>query len=299
MPLSRPGCWAYPDMLEVGNMNNDTEERAHFGAWIIVSAPLILGFDLTNQTILNRVWPLISNTEALAISQTWAGHPGRLLQSFFPPPPTSTDDYLWAVECNASDKTQSKFTYDNSTQALIYQGANGERLCIDYSNPQELTAQSCGSTSNQKFQYQNNNFKAVTNGQCVDVLYYAGPYVRLTGCGNGCQQHFVLNSTTGTWSTTCTEFRPLRCISVKPENPFSGWQLWGKPQLNGTFGTVFINNDPHESYTVTINFTQFNITGSASVRDIWNRKDLGTFQTSFTTDRVNGHDSRFYLFSPT
>lgn len=29
---SRPGGWAYPDMLEVGNLKNATEDRTHFGA---------------------------------------------------------------------------------------------------------------------------------------------------------------------------------------------------------------------------------------------------------------------------
>ena len=32
----RPGCWAYPDMLEVGNFvgpNSYNESRTHFGAW--------------------------------------------------------------------------------------------------------------------------------------------------------------------------------------------------------------------------------------------------------------------------
>jgi len=149
------------------------------------------------------------------------------------------------------------------------------------------------------FTFTNNNFKATTNGQCVDVLYYAGPYIRLTGCNNGCEQHFNLNSTTGLLSTSCTNFRPMRCVSIKNENPFSGWQLWGKPQLKGTYAVFFLNNDPSQNYNMTINFAQLNISSSqVQVRDIWNRKDLGTFQNSFTTDRVLGHDSRFYLFTP-
>jgi len=54
-PLSRPGCWAYPDMLEVGRVAEPapgtffTWNRAHFGAWVIVSAPLILGMRLTDE----------------------------------------------------------------------------------------------------------------------------------------------------------------------------------------------------------------------------------------------------------
>jgi len=79
-PISQPGCWAYPDMLEVGNgALTHTESRSHFGAWCIVSSPLILGFDLTNSQKMDSVWDIITNTEAIQVSQTWAGHPGRLI----------------------------------------------------------------------------------------------------------------------------------------------------------------------------------------------------------------------------
>jgi alpha-galactosidase len=79
-PMSQPGCWAYPDMLEVANGQLTLDEsRSHFGAWCVVSSPLILGFDLTNTNKMNQVWDVITNTEAIAVSQTWAGHPGRLL----------------------------------------------------------------------------------------------------------------------------------------------------------------------------------------------------------------------------
>ena len=87
-PVSRPGCWAYPDMLEVGRMpeHNDAESRSHFAAWAIVSAPLVLGFDLSDETKMAAAWPIISNEEVIAISQTWvagAAYPsGRLLKSW-------------------------------------------------------------------------------------------------------------------------------------------------------------------------------------------------------------------------
>lgn len=91
-PLSQPGCWAYPDMLEVGNIINGTFEwnRAHFGAWCIVSAPLILGLDLTNRELVAPLIPLITNPEALAVNQLWAGHPGRLAFQYSPPSLRST-----------------------------------------------------------------------------------------------------------------------------------------------------------------------------------------------------------------
>jgi len=90
-PLSRPGCWAYPDMLEVGRMpeHNAAESRSHFSAWALVSAPLILGFDLSDDAKVETAWPVISNREVIAISQQWvagADHPsGRLLKSWQAP----------------------------------------------------------------------------------------------------------------------------------------------------------------------------------------------------------------------
>jgi len=75
-PLSRPGCWAYPDMMEVGRLATHLEDRSHFGGWAIVSSPLILGLDVLNNTLLDQVWPVISNKEAIAVNQEWNNHPG-------------------------------------------------------------------------------------------------------------------------------------------------------------------------------------------------------------------------------
>eukprot|EP00456_Euglypha_rotunda_P047149 TRINITY_DN37590_c0_g1_i2.p1 TRINITY_DN37590_c0_g1~~TRINITY_DN37590_c0_g1_i2.p1 ORF type:complete len:269 (-),score=49.48 TRINITY_DN37590_c0_g1_i2:11-739(-) len=83
--LTGPGCWPYPDMLEVGVTNSQTdnvptlnyvEARSHFGAWCVVSSPLVLGFDLTNETTVQSVWDIVTNTEAININQQWAGFPG-------------------------------------------------------------------------------------------------------------------------------------------------------------------------------------------------------------------------------
>ena len=86
-PLSQPGCWSYPDMLEVGVRGQNgrsegglsaAEERTHLGLWQVLSSPLTLSFDLGNRTLMDEMWPLLTNREALAVSQSWAGHPGAL-----------------------------------------------------------------------------------------------------------------------------------------------------------------------------------------------------------------------------
>lgn len=52
------------------------ETRSHFGAWCIVSSPLTLSLDVRNDTVMDAYWPIIANTEAIAINQAWAGHSG-------------------------------------------------------------------------------------------------------------------------------------------------------------------------------------------------------------------------------
>ena len=90
-PLAGRGCWAYPDMLEVGNLvDSDGRDvghawnEAHFAAWCIISSPLVLGFDLMDEAKLDTVWPIIANHEAIAVNQRWAGHPGFLVRAWTP-----------------------------------------------------------------------------------------------------------------------------------------------------------------------------------------------------------------------
>ena len=69
--------------------HNAAESRSHFSAWAIVSAPLVLGFDLSDDSKIAAAWPIVSNKEAIAISQTWVhGTPyptGRLIKSWQAP----------------------------------------------------------------------------------------------------------------------------------------------------------------------------------------------------------------------
>lgn len=89
--LSYPGCWAYPDMLEVGCQHGPggagdpgltmAETRSHFAAWVIVSSPLTLSHDVHNDTIMDKIWPIITNTEVLAVSQSYVGFSGGPFKS--------------------------------------------------------------------------------------------------------------------------------------------------------------------------------------------------------------------------
>lgn len=89
--LSYPGCWAYPDMLQVGCAHGPggasdpgltaAETRTHFGAWAIVSSPLTLSHDVNNDTITDAIWDVITNTEALEVNQAYIGDSGGVFKS--------------------------------------------------------------------------------------------------------------------------------------------------------------------------------------------------------------------------
>jgi hypothetical protein len=66
----RPGAWPDPDMLEVGNMRNDTEEMTHFSLWCVTSSPLIAGNDLRRMFL--STLHILLNTEAIAVNQDTA-----------------------------------------------------------------------------------------------------------------------------------------------------------------------------------------------------------------------------------
>ena len=66
----QPGAWPDPDMLEVGNMNNDTEEMTHFSLWCVTSSPLIAGNDVRAMFLFTQY--ILQNSEAIAVNQDTA-----------------------------------------------------------------------------------------------------------------------------------------------------------------------------------------------------------------------------------
>ena len=86
-PITRPGCWPDPDMLQIHGMKHDMAgARSHVSAWAIASAPMVISFDLTDTPLLADMWPLISNKHVLEINSAWAGHPGTVIAQSSRPP---------------------------------------------------------------------------------------------------------------------------------------------------------------------------------------------------------------------
>ncbi len=63
----KPGHINDPDMMQIGNGLSEVEEKTHFVMWCMVSAPLMIGCDLTKMN--DSTLSLLKNKELIAINQ--------------------------------------------------------------------------------------------------------------------------------------------------------------------------------------------------------------------------------------
>jgi len=318
-PLSRPGCWAYPDMLEVGriSVNGKIDQgwnQAHFGAWCVISAPLILGMDLTQTHQVEAVIDTITNVEAIAVNQAWAGHPGTLVWSGL----GGARGFPAARKCDAVNpglKQQgwSLSPLANGNTAVKAPGGG----CLMQQGPGfeggagGLILADCNATSPaQIFSYNQTTFQLtqVSSKHCVDV-HGGGPIVWMYGCSSKANDLLHFNAAQQTLSV------PLNgglCFGVEAADPAGGayqetLQAWAKP-LEGIDGVavLLINPDtkPHDFEVPISNLPKangkVNMTGSAlNVRDIWAHADLAALPkgTAFIKTTVGPMDSAFLRLS--
>lgn len=320
-PLSQPGCWAYPDMLEVGRVQppikNSTVDttyswnRAHFGAWCIVSSPLILGLELTDQQ-LEPVLDVIGNSEAIAINQAWAGHPGYLLKEYqMAPNASSASEFAWGEECSGADPSQTGWKYDTDTHTIT--DNQGRCLSVDSQYGASAVAlTTCTSRGHemvpdqgQQWQLDPETREIRQGSNCLDL--FAGqtcsgvaPRPDLYACNGGSNQKWTFNQN-GTLQDGCGT-----CLGVNSKPPpgastksASVAQLWVKPQPNGAKAVLLINSSPEPASGLSVSLAELGITGAAvSVRDVWNHKDLGrttAAQLDFPT--IGIYDSGFFMLT--
>ncbi len=107
--LAGPGRWNDPDMLEVGNGGMTfTEDKAHFSLWCMVSAPLIMGNNLTNMSA--QTLSILTNAELIAVDQDPAGEQAVAL------PNTSTNQ-IWVKPLGTDFTTKAVALFNPNTNA--------------------------------------------------------------------------------------------------------------------------------------------------------------------------------------
>jgi alpha-galactosidase len=75
--------------------------------------------------------------------------------------------------------------------------------------------------------------------------------------------------------------------------PQTGLQIWSKSLSGGNVRAVALLNRNAAAASIAVSFTQIGLSsGQASVRDLWQHVDLGTFSGSFTATAVPAHGVR-------
>ncbi|RAO41373.1 Alpha-galactosidase [Micromonospora saelicesensis] len=83
---------------------------------------------------------------------------------------------------------------------------------------------------------------------------------------------------------------------ARPVTPAGDQQVWGAKNPDGSY-TVALFNLGDAPASVTAHWASFGFTGNASVRDVWNRRDLGT-QRNAITAALPAHGSRLFTVRP-
>ncbi|KUM99580.1 carbohydrate-binding protein [Streptomyces yokosukanensis] len=83
---------------------------------------------------------------------------------------------------------------------------------------------------------------------------------------------------------------------ARPVTPMGDQQVWGTENPDGSY-TVALFNLGASASSVTADWASFGFTGSASVRDLWNHQNLGTYKKRITAT-LPAHGSRLFTVRP-
>ncbi|MFE2429275.1 alpha-galactosidase D [Streptomyces sp. NPDC059373] len=83
---------------------------------------------------------------------------------------------------------------------------------------------------------------------------------------------------------------------ARPVTPVGNQQVWGTKNADGSY-TVALFNLGDSPASVTADWASFGFTGNASVRDLWNKANLGTYKNKIT-EALPAHGSRLFTIKP-
>ncbi len=116
----------------------------------------------------------------------------------------------------------------------------------------------------------------------MDISNYVGPNVDAYSCNKQDNQVWTWNSTDGTLRSQGNG----ECLTFQQE-----LEIWAGPLSGGSQAVVLLNRGESGSEPITVKWTDigFPADKAANIRDLWARKDLGSFTGSFTSPNINFH----------
>jgi len=270
-----PGAWNDPDMLEVGNGGmTTTEYTSHFSLWALSKSPLLIGCDITNMS--PATLSILTNSEVIAINQDPLGVQGHKVASL-----QGSGPAIATVSNCVSGKDGQQWVFDSPTNAIKNSRLD---LCLDVYNCETgdgtvvegfpcHPGSGCQSGQNQQWIRKSDGTLAVNldgGNHCLDIYNFVGPNVELWGCNGGVNQKWTFASD-GTIQSSgkCLDLADLL-------------EVWAGPLSQGSYAVVLFNRSTQQD-KITVNWSDLGIPSSKNfvVRDLWQHKDLGTFQNFF------------------
>ena len=209
-------------------------------------------------------------------------------------PPVTPGDYVLALFCNASDATQLGFTYDAGAHAIRY----GSQ-CVDALDGVQVMLAPCTGSAGQTWAYNSSTQYMVDkkDGLCLDVVANeppGGPGVQTYGCHGAKGQEWTIHAGNSTFSTV-----DGFCLASRAAVPNQLKYLYKPMSWDGHKAAVLLINVDAQPKDLQLYFSDVpGLAGArCTVRDIWQRKDLGDFTATFTAAAVGVHDSAFLMLT--
>ena len=126
----------------------------------------------------------------------------------------------------------------------------------------------------------------------LDVYNFDGPNVDAFSCNKQDNQAWIWSSTGGTVRSKHNS----ECLSLSPE-----LEIWAGPLSDGSQAVLLFNRANNGSEPITVQWSDigFPVEHSAVVRDLWQRKDLGTFTGNYTSPNIDAHSVMMLKITPT
>ncbi len=116
----------------------------------------------------------------------------------------------------------------------------------------------------------------------MGVYDYFGRSIEAFSCTKQDNQGWIWNATDGTIRSKYND----ECLTVQQEI-----EIWAGPLSGGSQAVVLLNRGDSGSEQITVKWTDigFPVDQSAIVRDLWARKDIGTFKGNYTSPNIDPH----------
>jgi len=232
---------------------------------------------------------ILTNAEVIAINQDPLGVQAMKVASLPAiPPSNSTEINVTTADAEAYPCTETKEQkwIFNKTDLTIRNLATG--LCLEIPACQNSSGVQldlwpchvgeknfeCNSTNQQWQMWPNGTITSVMNPHmCMDLEDSTGPTVQIWSCNGGSNQVWKYSPTT--YSLTVEDL----CLDMN----YGNLEVYAGPLSGGAY-TVVLFNRGYNPQTITANWDDIGLETwrKATVRDLWQHKDLGTFQNNFT-----------------